>query len=117
MGNNRVLIPHRESKTIIQYSLTGEVERRIPCPQMKDSNAGLCVMSSRCDIMIVSCDGTVSCIDMSTLDRVWSTVSLEKPIAVCCDDADRVFVSVGGWSDTPKIAVLDGDTGKTVFTS
>mgnify|MGYP001791823094 CR=1 FL=1 len=29
--NDSVHVPDRDDKTIIQYSLTGEVERRIPC--------------------------------------------------------------------------------------
>ena len=111
-----VLVPDRGSQTIIQYSLTGEAERRIPCPVLTDDYTWLCVMSPRRDAVIVSCDDTVSCIDLSTGDCVWSTASLEKTTAVCCDDADRVYVAVGGSSDTIQIAVLDGDTGKTAFT-
>ena len=63
---DRVLVPDRESKTIIQYSLTGEVETRIPCPILKADHTWLCVTSSRHDAVIVSCRGTVSCIDLST---------------------------------------------------
>ena len=111
-----VLVPDGDSKTIIQYSLTGEVERRIPCPILNNTYTWLCLMSSRPDSVIVSCDDTVSCIDLSTGDCVWSTVNLEKPRAVCCDDADRVYVAVCRESDTIEIAVLDGDTGKDVFT-
>ena len=95
-----VLVPDRDSKTITEYSLTGEVEGRIPCPVLRDDYTWLCTMSSCRDAVIVSCDDMVSCIDVSTGDCVWSTVSLEKPRAVCCDDADRVYVAVGGYSDT-----------------
>ena len=116
-----VLVSDRDSKTIIQYSLTGEVERRIPCPILNNTHTlngydiWMCVMSSRLDSVIVSCDGAVSCVHMSTGHCVWSTVSLDKPTAVCCDDADRVYVGVGLESDTIQISVLDGVTGKAVF--
>ena len=63
-----VLVPHRDSKAIIQYSLTGEVQRRIACPILKAGHTWLCVTSSRHDAVIVSCGGTVSCIDVSTGD-------------------------------------------------
>ena len=112
-----LLVPHRGSKTIIQYSLTGEAERRIPCPILKNAATWMFVMPSRCDAVTVSCDGIVSCIDVSTGNCVWSTDSLEEPTAACCDNADRVFVDVGGRSDRMKIAILDGDTGKSVFPS
>ena len=110
-----VFVPDRESKTIVQYSLTGEVERRIPCHVLKDAVARLCATSSCRDTAIVSCGDTVSCIDVSTGDCVWSNDSLEKPTAVCCDDADRVYVAVGGKCATIHIAVLDGDTGTAVL--
>ena len=112
-----VFVPDRESKTIVQYSLTGEVERRIPCPILNNAVVWLCVTSSYRDAVIVSCDGTVSCIDVSTGHCVWSTDSLEKPSAVCSDDADRVYAAFGGWSGTTPISVLDRDTGKSVLTS
>ena len=67
--------------------------------------------------MIVSRDGIVSCIDVSTGDCVWSNDSQEQPRAVCCDNADRVYVAVGGWSEKIQITVLNGHTGKTVFAS
>ena len=112
-----VLVPHRNSKTIIQYSLTGEVERRIPCLILMGKNTWMCGMSSHRDIVVVSCDSKVSCIDVSTGHCVWSTDSLEKPSAVCSDDADRVYAAFGGWSGTTQISVLDRDTGKSVLTS
>ena len=115
-----VLVAHRGSKTIIQNSLTGEVKKRIPCPilsNMAIHNTWLCVMPSRHDAVIMSCNGTVYCIDVSTGHCLWSTSSLEKPTAVCCDDADRVYVAVCGEADTIQIAILDGDTGKSVFPS
>ena len=112
-----VLVPHIVGKTIIQYSLTGEVERRIPCPILMDASTWLCVMSPHCDTVIVSSADTVSCIDLSTGRCVWSTDTLDYPTAVACHDADRVYVAVGGLSENTQIAVLDGDTGKTVTTS
>ena len=112
-----VLIPHIVGKTIVQYSLTGEVERRIPCHILKNAATWLCVMSSLPDTVVVSCGGTVSCIDLSTGDCVWSTDSLERPIAVCCGDADRVYVAVGGKCATIHITLLDGDTGEAALTS
>ena len=111
-----VLIPHRGSKTIIQYSLTGEVDKRIPCNVLNDAATWLCVMSLSCDTVILSCDDTVSCIDVGTGDCVWSTDSLEKPRAVCCDDASRAYVAVDGQLSTIRIAVLNGVTGKAEFT-
>ena len=77
-----VLVADRDSKTIIQYSLTAEVERRIPCPILSTAQTWLCVMPSRHDAVIVSCNGTVSCIDMSTGHSIWSADSLEGPRAI-----------------------------------
>ena len=109
-----VLVPHRDSKTIIEYSLDGEEERRIPCPMLKDTGTWMCGMSSsRGDAVIVSSGYTVSCIEVSAGQCAWSTDSLEEPRAVCCDDAGRIYVAVGGYSDTLLIAVLSGKTGKT----
>ena len=68
VSKDSVLVPHRDSKAIIQYSLTGEVQRRIACPILKAGHTWLCVTSSRHDAVIVSCGGTVSCIDVSTGD-------------------------------------------------
>ena len=42
-----VIIPDRSDKTIVQYSLTGEEKRRIPCDLLKEAQTWLCVMSSR----------------------------------------------------------------------
>ena len=111
---DRVLIPDRDSKTIIQYSLTGEVERRIRCNVLNATRTSLCVKSSCPDALIVSCGGSVLCMDMSTGRFLWSNGSLEEPRAVCCDNADRVYVAIGEVSNTIQIAVLDGDTGKSV---
>ena len=110
-----VFVPDGDSSIIIQYSFTGEVERRIPCLTLKCTHTRLSVRSSPCDAVIVSCSDTVCCIDMSTGDCVWSTDSMEEPTAVCCDNADRVYVAVGGYSDTIQITVLDGDTGKAML--
>ena len=109
-----VLVPDRNSKNIIQYSLTGEVERHIPCRVLKSALTWLSVTSTLCNTVIVSCGDTVSSIDVGTGQCVWSTGSLERPTAVCCDDADRVYVAVGGKSNTINIAVLDGRTGSGV---
>ena len=65
-----ILVPDRDSKTIIQYSLAGEVERRIPCLRLNDAATWLHVMSPRCDVVIVSCDDTLSCINVGTEDYV-----------------------------------------------
>ena len=116
-GKDCVLVPHIVGKTIVQYSLTGEVERRIPCPILTDAYTWLCVMSPHCDAVVVSCADTVSWIDLSTGLCVWSTDTLDYPTAVACHDTDRVYVAVAGDSDTIQIAVLDGDTGKAVSTS
>ena len=111
-----VLVPHRGSQTIIQYSLTGEVERRIPFIMLKNlfDSIWLCVMSSHRDTLIISNGNSVCCIDVSTGRCVWSTNSLVKPGAVCCDDAGRVYVAVRGQADAMWISVLNGDTGRTV---
>ena len=109
-----VIVPDRNSKTIIQYSLTGEVERRILCRILKSAPTWLCLTSTRCNAVIVSCGDTVSAIDLRTGQFVWSTGSLERPTAVCCDDADRVYVAVGGKSNAIHIAVRDGRTGSGV---
>ena len=112
--DNCVLIPNRDRKTIIQYSLAGEVKRLIACLVLKDADTWFCVTPSHCDTMIVSCDDAVSCIDAGTGLYLWSTANLEKPTAVCCDDDDRVWVAVAGYSDTLQIAVLNCKTGETV---
>ena len=107
-----VLVPDRYGKAIMQYSLTGKIERLIPCPLMANDLTWLCVTSSRHESVIVSCRNTISCINMSTRECVWSVASVEKPIAVCCDDADRVYVAIGGRCYTTRITVLDQGTGK-----
>ena len=71
-------------------------------------------MSSHRDALIMSNSNTVCCIDMSTGHCVWSTNSLVKPGAVCCDNAGRVYVAVRGQADAMRISVLDGDTGRTI---
>ena len=91
-----VFVPDRDSKTIVKYSLAGEVQRCIPCPTLSSANTCLCVMPLRRDAMIVSCNETVSFIGASTGHYVWIIDSLERPAAVCCDGAERVYVAVGG---------------------
>ena len=110
-----MLIPDRDKKTITLYSLTGEAGRRIPCLTLTDADTWLCEVLSRGDTVIVSCNYVVSCVDVSTRSCVWATGSLEKPTAVCCDDDDRVYVAVGGYSDTLQIAVLNCKTGETAL--
>ena len=110
-----VLVPAINSKTITQYSLTGELKKTIHCHMLQDANTWLCVRKKGLDTVTVSCSNTVSCIDVSTGTSLWSTSKLEKPTAVCCDDDNRVYVAVGGHSDRVKIAVLDGDKGRAVI--
>ena len=110
-----VLLPAINSKTITQYSLTGELKQAIPCPMLKDANTWLCVTKKCFDTVTVSCSDTVSCIKVSTGDCVWSINSLDKPTAVCCDEADTLYVAVGGYSEKLQIAVLDKAEGKAAF--
>ena len=111
--DERVLVPNRDRKTIVLYGLAGEVERSIPCFRLTDADTWLCGSSPCHNAVIVSCDGTVSRIEVSTGHCVWSTDSLERPTAVCCDGDDRGYVSVGGYINALQIAVLRFKTGET----
>lgn len=108
LHSGNILTPDRCGKTIMEYSLTGELMREISCPSLQYEKVYICLASN--NDMILSSGCVVSRIDLSTGDSRWSVESLERPTAVCCNSKDRVYVAVAGGSSNIPIAILNGET-------
>lgn len=106
-----VLIPNRDSKTLIEYNLAGQILRQVPCHILKDDNTCLCATSTY-DTVVVTCGSVVCCINMTTGVCKWTNNSLNRPTAICSDEAGRLYVAEYGEPNTTRIAILDGETGK-----
>jgi len=82
--NNQVSIPDRLNKTLVFYSLNGEVVNTLPCPLLTDTIVCLSAADNNSIIISQRNSSLVYKVDTSTDDIIWQCKEVAKPLGITC---------------------------------
>lgn len=94
---------------LTEYSFDGRKKRRMSYQALNGVPQSLSAMSQSDDVIVIDSQHQVHRLNVATGRCVWTNGSLAESAAICCDEADRVFVAVG-----VSITVLDSETGEFI---
>jgi len=107
--NNQIAIPDRLNKTLVFYSLNGEVVNTLPCPLLTDTPVHLCAADNN-SIIISQCDSSlVYKVDTSSGDIIWQCNEVARPRGVTCYRDE--FVLVADDTKSTSLCVISLHTG------
>jgi len=107
--NNQIAIPDRLNKTLVFYSLNGEVVNILPCPLLTDTPVRLCAADNNSIIVSQRYSSLVYKVDTSSGDITWQCKDVAKPSGVTCY-RDEFVVAVDG-AEPGTLCVLSLHTG------
>jgi len=107
--NNQIAIPDRLNKTIVFYSLNGEVVNTLPCPLLTDTLVHLSAADNNSIIISQRDSSLVYKVDTSSGDIIWQCKEVTKPLGVTCYRDEFVLVADGTKPGT--LCVLSLHTG------
>jgi len=104
--NNQIAIPDRLNKTLVFYSLNGEVVNSLSCPLLTNTLVRMSAADNN-SVIISQCDSSlVYKVDTSTGDIIWQCKDVAEPCGVTCYRDDFVLVA-----DNTSLCVLSLHTG------
>jgi len=107
--SNQIAIPDWLNKTLVFYSLNGEVVNTLPCPLLTDTIVRLSAAYDN-SIIISQCDSSlVYKVDTSTGDIIWQCKELTAPCGVICYRDE--FVVVADTTKPTQLCVVSLHTG------
>jgi len=109
--NDQLVIPDRQNRKLIVYSLDGEVEKCIDCPLLGEEHVSICAVGDHS--VVVSDCGTFNVFKVNILsgEVKWTSIPVAYPGGVAYYDG-RVLLTNA--STTTRVSILDGKTGNTV---
>jgi len=107
--NNQIAIPDRLNKTLVFYSLNGEVVNTLPCPLLTDTSVRLCAADNNSIIISQRYSSLVYKVDTSSGDIIWQCKEVAKPCGVTCYRDE--FVLVADYTKFTSLYVLSLHTG------
>jgi len=108
--NNQIAIPDRLNKTLVFYSLNGEVVNTLSCPLLiSDALAHLSAADNNSIILSQPNSSLVSKVDTSSGDIIWQCKDLTAPCGVTCYRDE--FVLVADVTKPTTFCVLSLHTG------
>jgi len=107
--NNQIAIPDRLNKTLVFYSLNGEVVNTLPCPLL--TVAAVCLSAADNNSVIISQPDSslVYRVDNSSGDILWQCKDVAQPHGVTCYRDE--FVLVADDTEPTTLCVLSLHTG------
>jgi len=107
--NNQIAIPGKLNKTLVFYSLNGEVVNTLPCPLLTDTPVRLSAADNN-SVIISQCDSSlVYKVDTSSGDIIWQCKEVAAPRGVTCYRDE--FVLVADDTIPTTLCVLSSHTG------
>ena len=104
-----------EGKRVTEHSLDGRSKRRALFQAIQCVPKSISAMSQSDDVIVIDKQLRVHRLSITTGCCVWTNDSLPKPIAVCCDETNRVFIAVRGEDNRVNFTVLDSERGKFIL--
>jgi len=93
---NQIAIPNRPNKTLVFYSLSGEVVNTLSCPLLADAPVRMSAADNS-SIIISQCDSSlVYKVDTSSGNIIWQCKDVVKPQGVTCCKDEFVLVANDG---------------------
>lgn len=107
-----VFVPDRESKVIVEYSLTGQVKAKLKSPTLQKTDVALCFLSHE-NTMIVKIGKKISKMDIRTGGSD-SIIHIEHSTVrgISHDKGGRIYTAVIGFNNDLKTFLLDAETDK-----
>jgi len=109
MINKQIAIPDRQNKTLVFYSLNGEVVNTLPCPLLTDTDVRLSAADNNSIIISQPNSSLVYKVDTSSGDIIWQCKEVAKPRGVTCYRDE--FVLVADYPKSTPLCVLSLHTG------
>jgi len=107
--NNLIAIPNRLNKTLIFYSLNGEVVNTLPCPLLTDTPVCLSAADNNSIIISQYESSLVYKVDTSSGDIIWQCKDVTEPLGVTCYRDE--FVLLAHNTKPATLCVLSLHTG------
>jgi len=107
--NNQIAIPDRLNKTLVFYSLNGEVVNTLPCPLLTETPVHLCAADKNSIIISQYDSSLVYKVDTPSGDIIWQCKDVAKPRGVTCYRDE--FVLVADVTEPTTLCVLSLHTG------
>jgi len=93
--NNQIAISGRLNKTLVFYSLNGEVVNTLPCPLLTNTDVHLSAADNNSIIISQPNSSLVYKVDTSSGDIIWQCKDVTKPYGVTCYRDEFVLVADG----------------------
>jgi len=107
--NNQIAIPDRQNKTLVFYSLNGEVVNTLPCSLLTNASVRLSAADNNSIIISQRHSSLVYKVDTSSGDIIWQCKDLARPCGVTCYRDE--FVLVADVTISTSLCVLSLHTG------
>jgi len=107
--NNQIAIPDRQNKTLVFYSLNGEVVNTLPCLLLTDTPIYLSAADNNSLIISQYDSSLVYKVDTSSGDIIWQCKDVAAPCGVTCYRDE--FVLVADYPKSTPLCVLSLHTG------
>jgi len=91
--NNQIAIPDRLNKTLVFYSLNGEVVNTLPCPLLTDTVVCLSAADNNSIIISQCYSSLVYKVDISSGDIIWQCKEVARPCGLTCYRDEFVLVA------------------------
>lgn len=108
--NNQIVIPDRQNKMLVVYSLTGEVQKQIECNLLRASSVSLCAAKSYSVVVSDLESSKVFKVNLSSGEVEWISERVTKPLGVTYYRQNKVLVTNTSTACT-RVWILDGETG------
>jgi len=107
--NNQIAIPDKQNKTLVFYSLNGEVVNTLPCPLLTGTLVRLSAADNNSVIISQRDSSVVYKVDTSSGDIIWHCKEVAAPHGVTCFRDE--FVLVADVTKPTSLCVLSLHTG------
>lgn len=106
--SDQLVIPDRQNKKLIVYSLTGEIQKRIDCPLLREEHVSICAVDDH-SVVVSDCESfKVFRMNISSGEVEWTSEHVDYPEGIAYY---RGKVLVTNPSTTTRFWILDGKTG------
>ena len=113
LRKDQVVIADRQNQQIVIYSERGNVEKQIPCPNIRSKNLSTMCEAGQDHIIFTNYhQSNVFKLNLTSGEVEWTCTEIPRPEGVAC--CGRDYVIVHNYTGPERIWILNQKTGKSV---